>query len=479
MDKILKKTTNKKDIPNKKRRSLSSQFIKPVSQKISRNTPKSEIGISVEKAFEFHTHYGNNEDEFPIKNSKPFTDLAPKEGRSIFLLKCKECSKICNFSNNNKDIQSKILKSNLLKQLIGVFQIPHINRSITVDLMKQFYQMVSINLFRVFPSIRYHINGDFRDQYQDSAWSHISLVYEALQSSFQCPATVDISIFFANNIILNTLSPDDRERPLAFNILTTLYSKYQNLRIPIKNYIINLLNSKKCTSELLSFLYGIISTFQTPLSLENRQFFSKTLLPLHLLSNFSNFHKILIQCIIKIISKFEVLIGETLNYFFKHWPISDREKQLLFLREMEELIRTFDSKNAPLQYQNFFKFISNCSNDFNFSISDFSIEVIQNPLFHEFFKNNSNILMFYFVSNLSFASKEHWDKVIRDQALNTLSLIENFDPLQFKRSLEALPMMKNRKNALLAVCKNNWQNVFDLGKKNYNVIENLNLNLLK
>ena len=173
--------------------------------------PKSELETEISSTNAFSTLYSCGVVEF--HSSKLFIETQPKDQQSLFILKSEECCQLCDFSNKSPDRRSKETKTQLLKQLVSAFNIPHLVHTIQPIALKSFFQMLSINLFRPFPIIKKNNILYLKESYKDDAWPHISLAYQCLTASFNCPLSIsELSLTFIYKLVGNSISPDERDR---------------------------------------------------------------------------------------------------------------------------------------------------------------------------------------------------------------------------------------------------------------------------
>lgn len=449
--------------PTTKRKSRSV-FEVPPAKKVH-SVPKADPEANINKTFTFSTHNNASTEDLVIKGSKAFSEIPPKDIRTVFHHKCRECSKICNFSSPTKDSKAKTAKQHLLKHLYQGFSIPHLVRSLTADLMQEFFQMVSVNILRPFPKFKHgKYMTDARDSLMDSAWPHLSLVYDCLLASLTCSNLLNFPPHFINKLINNCLSPDDRERHSVRNVLCAIYQKCHSQRIIMRNSVAMICNTGKCTTELLDFFVGVVGSFTSPLKPELIALYYQTVLPLHRLRNYNDFHSVLVQVITRFIAKADVLLAPTFSYLHKHWPLTDCNKQSLFLREMEEIAITFSAQITTQVLATFMRRVGDCVLVEYSTLAETALDIIQNPLMAPLLRANSASLFFMLILHINNTSKSHWDEDVKETANSALAFLQELDKNAYKKANETQKMMKNRKLAAFGVCKTTWNKIFDAAR---------------
>ena len=451
----------------------NTKFPKKVEKRI---IPKAEIGLKMDKILALSTLRSSSLNENQIKISKSFLDTPSKEHQNLFVQKCKDCSILCDFSINSTDSKPKQIKTTLLKHLIQSFTISSFIRIIQPSSLKDFFLMLSINLFRPFPTLPISSPIDFNDSLLDSSWPHLSLVYESLTSSLVCP---QISQFLTSNflykLINNGLSPDDREKSIIRDILQIIYNRFSNLRDIIrKNFSFIFLNNI-CSFELMEFFLIIVNGFLIPLKNEHIEYYLKYILPLHCSYNFLNFSNSFISIIIKYISKSNTLLPITINYIVNHWPCSDRKKQIEFINELTLIFINFEQLITNDIAKKVYKIISINSISENPDLCEIALDFIMNADLIQILKNNSKIIYPIILEPIYKAAKNHWDDSSQTNAYVTLQMLSEIDPDVFNLFTEQQKIRKIQKNSLLEDLKINWIKIFNAAKNADKSITSINL----
>lgn len=125
-------------------------------------------------------------------------------------------------------------------------------------------------------------------------------------------------------------------------------------------------NERHCRiGEILEIWGSIIDGFAVPLKEEHKLFLIRVLLPLHRAKGMMMYHKQLTYCVSQFVQKEAMLSGVTVRGILKYWPITNTEKEVLIIDELEELMQDID----PDQYGKFAlplcKKITRCLNSLN------------------------------------------------------------------------------------------------------------------
>ncbi|MBA0597489.1 hypothetical protein Gorai_007293 [Gossypium raimondii] len=90
-------------------------------------------------------------------------------------------------------------------------------------------------------------------------------------------------------------------------------------------------------AELLEIFGSIISGFAVPLKEEHKMFLWKSLIPLHKLKLVGVYHQQLTFCVVQFIDKDPNLADSVIKGLLKYWPVTNSQKELMFISELEEV----------------------------------------------------------------------------------------------------------------------------------------------
>lgn len=452
----------------------------PIRLRQKRDMPEVELGLTVDLTFHFSAGHPTRSDDLNIKGSKPFNEAPVKDHIRLFEHKVKECMKLCDFSNPRKDQKAKATKTQLLKHLDSCFTQPDLLKNITPQCVKILIDMISVNIFRRLPINPIRGPLDAHDSVIDDGWPHISLAYNCLFDSFACSYTGNfITQSFIYKLIENGTSLFDEERIRVGEILKAIYYRYMELRAGMRKSLGFYFKMHRCSPELLQF-YGIcIDGFNSPLKAEHQKFFNESLNPLHSHKDLITFHQSLINCISKLISKQGSLISETFKYMQKHWPVSERAKQIAFLNEVEELLMKHQLELNQENVKSAFMVIQYGAYNDNSDVVDKCIDILTNPKLVEMMIKYSNAIFPIIVESLLKSAKLHWDPTITGNAMLALNAINEMDPEVFRKVNESRMQNSKTKKLTLSTWNSKWLKILDSAKVFDPEISNLNFDSIR
>ena len=436
--------------------------------------PKAELGLTVDLTKNWSQKFGHRDTDIVIKGSKSFADMPPSEHVKLFLHKCTECQKLCDFSSPEKDSKAKVTKSLLLKHLIQCFSMVGFLKMLTDDMMKSFYQMVSVNLFRAFPKLQELGPLDAVDTYFDTAWPHLTLVYQCLEASLSSTLTSKMTSSFIYNLVSNGLSPDSSERIAVRDFLHSLYSRYMGQRMTIRKHVFAMFTMGNASAELIDFYASVVQGFNPPLKDEHVNFFYHALLPLLGHPKLQRFSQSLVTCIIKFVEKSFIFLAPTFEYLSKHWPRQESKKQLAYLDIIRTLLTSFETfTDESLTYA--FNLIGDAVRSENVDVAELAFDILMDDDFVNVYKINANLIYSLLFEKIYRSAKYHWDENIRTDAVACLQVLSEIEPNIFTKLTAQRKENHGKKNTNVQSFKEKWLTIFDSAKKNDTTMKTLKI----
>ncbi|CAI5521905.1 unnamed protein product [Closterium sp. Naga37s-1] len=241
---------------------------------------------------------------------------------------------------------------------------------------KDITRMLEINLFRPLPPSAPAMSGSEpknpkeEDPTMEAAWSHLQIVYELLKYVVFNETDQRLKLFVDQQFILKLLnlfdSEDPRERDYLKSILHRIYLKFmdhrQFIRKAINDIFDQFIESERHNgiAELLELLGSFVNGFVLPLEEEHTQSLERVLVPLHKLECVSMYHKQLSFCITQFVEKDPKLADLVLRGLLKFWPLTNSQKEVLFLGELEKILELTQAPEFQMVMTPLFQQIARC-----------------------------------------------------------------------------------------------------------------------
>lgn len=296
------------------------------------------------------------------------------------------CCCSCDFSDTLKMPREKEIKRQTLLELVDYIQSgsSKVNETMQGELIK----MISVNIFRCLPPA-YHENSstpegadpDEEEPSLDPSWPHLQLIYELLLR-YVVSSEIEPKIakrYINHTFVLRLLdmfdSEDPREREYLKTAVHRIYGKFMVHRPFIRSSISNIFYRFAYETEryygigeLLEILGSVINGFTVPMKEEHRIFLVKALLPLHKAKCLSGYHQQLSYCVTQFVEKDYKLADTVIRSLLKYWPLTNCQKEVLFIGELEEVLDVTQGSEFRLCMVPLFRQIGRCLNSPHFQV---------------------------------------------------------------------------------------------------------------
>ncbi|KAF8060618.1 B'ETA [Scenedesmus sp. PABB004] len=317
-----------------------------------------------------------------------FRDVPPAEKQLLFVQKLHLCAFTFDFSDPTRHVREKEIKRQTLLELVDYANSGQ--GKFTEAVSEDIIFMLAQNLFRTLPPSRSHDVDNFDPEEEEPtlepAWPHLQIVYEFLLR-YVVSNDTDAKVakkYIDQHFVLKLLelfdSEDPRERDYLKTILHRVYGKFMVHRPFVRKAINNVFyrfifetEHHNGVAELLEILGSIINGFALPLKEEHKQFLTRALMPLHKPKCVAMYHQQLAYCVTQFVEKDPKLAEPVLLQLLKFWPLTNSQKEVLFLGELEEILEL----TQPLEFQRvlvpLFKQLARCLTSAHFQVAERSL----------------------------------------------------------------------------------------------------------
>lgn len=320
----------------------------------------------------------------------PFKDVPSSERMNLFVSKVSLCCVTFDFTDPTKNTLEKDVKRQTLLELLDF--VASGSMKFSEPAILAMCRMSAVNLFRVFPpnyrsnSMNVTENDDNDEPMFDPAWPHLQIVYDLLLR-FITSTCLDAKVakkYIDHSFIVRLLdlfdSEDPRERDCLKTILHRVYGKFMVHRPFIRKSISNIFyrfvfetEKHNGIAELLEIFGSIISGFALPLKEEHKIFLWRVLIPLHKPKSVGIYFQQLSYCVTQFMEKEPKLASIVIKGILKYWPITNSQKEVMFLGELEEILEAINMVEFQKIMVPLFWRIGCCINSFHFQVFFFSV----------------------------------------------------------------------------------------------------------
>uniref|UniRef100_A0A5B6YGJ2 Serine/threonine protein phosphatase 2A regulatory subunit n=1 Tax=Davidia involucrata TaxID=16924 RepID=A0A5B6YGJ2_DAVIN len=372
----------------------------------------------------------------------PFKDVSNSEKQYLFVSKLNICCSVHDFSDPDNNSAEKDLKHQTLMELVDF--VASGSAKFTESAIAAMCKMCAINLFRDFPpKYRSHCTrGETEDEEPmfDPAWSHLQLVYDLLLRFVSySPLDAKVAKKYVDHLFIVRLldlfdSEDPRERDCLKTILHRIYGKFMMHRPFIRKAVSNIIyrfvfetERHNGIAELLEIFGSVISGFALPLKEEHKMFLWRVLIPLHKPKSVGIYHQQLTYCVVQFVEKEPKLAGTVIKGLLKYWPLTNSQKELMFLSELEELLEMinmaeFDKIMVPL-----FRRVACCLNSYHFQVAERAHSLCNNEHILNLIMHNRQVILPLVFSALERNTHNHWNQAVLNLTQNVRKMFCEMD----------------------------------------------------
>ncbi|KAL3686102.1 hypothetical protein R1sor_004124 [Riccia sorocarpa] len=378
-----------------------------------------------------------------------FRDLPSADRQNLFIKKLNLCCYTFDFTDASKNTKEKETKRQTLLELVEY--VTSGSGKFTEAVFEDITKMLVTNLFRTLPPSSHENTGadsfdpEEEEPTMEPAWPHLQIVYEFLLRYIVSSET-DAKLakrYIDHSFVLRLLdlfdSEDPREREYLKTILHRIYGKFMVHRPFIRKAINNIFyrfifetEKHNGIAELLEILGSIINGFALPLKEEHKLFLVRALIPLHKPKCVSMYHQQLSYCITQFVEKDFKLADTVIRGLLKYWPVTNSQKEVLFLGELEEVLEATQAAEFQRCMVPLFRQIGRCLNSSHFQVAERALFLWNNDHIVSLVAQNRQVVLPLIFSALERNTRSHWNQAVHGLTLNVRKMFLEMDQELFQ-----------------------------------------------
>ncbi|KAH0912112.1 hypothetical protein HID58_035433 [Brassica napus] len=345
-------------------------------------------------------------------------DVSSSDRPLLFMKKAHMCSCQCDFSDTLIMPREKEIKRQTLLELVDFLHSS--SGKVNETMQSELIRMVSANIFRSLPPAHYENTGappegndpEEEEPYLEPWWPHLQLVYELL---LRYVVSSEIEPKTAKKFISHTFV----SRLLDLLYFTDLYNIFYKF----------LYETERCIGigELLEILGSVINGFTVPMREEHRLYLVKAIMPLHKSKSISVYHQQLSYCVVQFVEKDYKLADTVIRGLLKFWPLTNCNKEVLFLGELEEVLDVTE----PSEFQHcvvpLFTQIGKCLNSAHFQVAERALFLWNNEHIVGLIAENKDVIFPIIFEALEKNMKGHWNQAVHGLSENVRRMFMEMD----------------------------------------------------
>jgi serine/threonine-protein phosphatase 2A regulatory subunit B' len=414
-----------------------------------------------------------------------FRDVPSSERQNLFIRKLNLCCYIFDFTDPTKDVKEKEIKRQNLLELVDY--VTSGTGKFTEAVFEDISKMVVANLFRALPPSSHENTGsdsfdpEEEEPTMEPAWPHLQIVYEFLLR-YVVSSETDAKVakrYIDQSFVLRLLdlfdSEDPREREYLKTILHRIYGKFMVHRPFIRKAINNIFyqfifetEKHNGVAELLEILGSIINGFALPLKEEHKLFLARALIPLHKPKCMSMYHQQLSYCIIQFVEKDFKLADTVIRGLLKYWPVTNSQKEVLFLGELEEVLEATQAAEFQRCMVPLFQQFSRCLNSSHFQVAERALFLWNNDHFVSLVAQNRQVVLPLIFAALERNIHSHWNQAVHGLTLNVRKMFLEMDQEVFQECQHKFQEDEAKSKGLDEKREDTWKRLEAAGTILYN-----------
>lgn len=409
-----------------------------------------------------------------------FRDVPSSEKQSLFVRKLHLCSFTFDFSDQGKDVREKEMKRQTLLELVEYVNTG--TGKFTESVAEDVVLMLSNNLFRSLPPTKSgehdSLDPDEEEPTLEPAWPHLQIVYEFLlryvvsNDTDAKSAKKHIDQHFVVRLLELFDSEDPRERDYLKTILHRIYGKFMVHRPFIRKAINNVFyrfifetEHHNGVAELLEILGSIINGFALPLKEEHKMFLQRALMPLHKPKCVGMYHQQLAYCVTQFVEKDPKLAEPVLQALLKYWPVTNSQKEVIFLGELEEILELTQAQDFSKIMAVLFRQVARCLNSSHFQVAERTLFLWNNEYIVNLIAQHRTSVLPTVFPALELNARSHWNPAVHGLTCNVRKMFQEMDPALYEECRRHFEDDQAKQHLVQERRQQQWQRIEDAARR--------------
>jgi serine/threonine-protein phosphatase 2A regulatory subunit B' len=259
-------------------------------------------------------------------------------------------------------------------------------------------------------------------------------------------------------------SEDPRERDYLKTILHRIYGKFMVHRPFIRKAINNVFyrfifetERHNGVAELLEILGSIINGFALPLKEEHKLFLQRALMPLHKPKCVAMYHQQLAYCVTQFVEKDSKLAEPVLTALLKYWPVTNSQKEVLFLGELEEILELTQAPEFQKVMIPLFRQLAKCLNSQHFQVAERSLFLWNNEYIVNLVAQHRHQLLPILFPALEENTNSHWNPAVHGLTCNVRKMFQELDEALYEECKRKYEEEQTSERAAMETRDRKWE----------------------
>ncbi|WCJ39924.1 Serine/threonine protein phosphatase 2A 57 kDa regulatory subunit B' beta isoform [Euphorbia peplus] len=420
---------------------------------VHKNSPKSSPATKHSTTLQHLFHLDSdleNANTCPPKT----VNQSPSDSENGLLSTICYCCITYTFTDASESPSEQDLKRYKLIQLLSIVKSP--KKHLPDHLLSPLFNMISVNIFRPLPPPCNNLitTAELPDDEELSStltpvWQHLHIVYDILLRLVLNLGPKLLGNYVDGSFLANLLclfqSEDPRERESLKNVYHRIYSRLTCQRSFMRKSMTQVLlryvfetEKHPGIAEVLEIWGSIINGFTVPVKEEHKLFLMRVLIPLHKTKGMQIYHRELSYCVNQFVQKEPMLGGIVVRGILRYWPITNCQKEIVLIGELEELVENIDPDHfrklaLPLCNQ-----ITRCLNSWNSQVAERALYVWNNEQFVKMAISAMDEVFPVVVEGMEQNLNWHWSKSVKQLTENVKLLLQEIDHTLYDKCVQEI-----------------------------------------
>lgn len=354
--------------------------------------------------------------------------------------------------------------------------------------LSMIFEMLSLHIFHSFPDIsKTYIIGESVSPYYMNNWDQLSRIYALL--SLLLPELLPfITDEIFEKIIKLLSSPFNSEQEAVLSFIEKVCQKsedHQSKVFQMMTRVVQLFIDGECLHFCLMPIFTFLTNYLEKLSLPlNRSYFEifRSIFYQTIISpNVVDFYNSLLPLAQLFQSKDSTTSVWCIRFLFRHWPITNSEKQIIFLHQLQFILSMLNTSFFPALSKALVSRLKQMIESVNFKVSMAAIKILKDEEFVKLIcsssSSSSNSPVDVLILSLE-AAQYHWNNEVRIESLEALNLIKSNTKGKLLRSTlrNGIPQPQKHPIKQAQSYQERFHNKHQLQQENKEQIQNLTNN---
>lgn len=160
---------------------------------------------------------------------------------------------------------------------------------------------------------------------------------------------------------------------------------------------------------------------------EHKLFLVRALIPLHKPKPIALYHQQLSYCITQFVEKDYKLADTVIRGLLKYWPVTNCQKEVLFLGELEEVLEGTQAAEFQRCMVPLFRQIACCLNSSHFQVAERALFLWNNEHIVNLIAQNRSVVLPIIFEALEKNIQSHWNQAVNGLTINVRKMFLDMD----------------------------------------------------